>query len=90
MNAGDVAVEHNEMDEAMKQYGSAMDLFPNNEEMKYWTAITRANTGDMKKALPMFKEVFAMNENWRILTPRLITNQMLTVDEKILKMIMKQ
>ena len=90
MNAGDVAVEHNEMEEAMNQYGSAMEMFPNNEEMKYWTAITLANTGDLEKALPMFKEVFAMNENWRTLTPRLITNEMLTVDEETLEKIMKQ
>ena len=90
MNAGDVAVEHNDMDEAMKQYNAAMNMFPNNAEMKYWTAVTLANTGQLAEALPIFKEVFAKNENWRTLTPRLVTNQMLTVDEKILDKILKQ
>jgi len=88
MNAGDVAVEHNNMDEAMSQYNAAMEMFPNNEEMKYWTAITLANIGEIGKALPMFKEVFDQNENWRTLTPRLIDNEMLTIDEVTLKRIM--
>ncbi|RLD85227.1 MAG: Zn-dependent protease, partial [Bacteroidetes bacterium] len=43
MNKGDLAVEHNDMKTALKEYGAAQKLFPENLEMKYWTAIALAN-----------------------------------------------
>lgn len=88
MNNGDVAVEKNDMELAMKEYSAAMKMFPENLEMKYWTAITLVNVGELDKALPMFKEIFSKDENWKILTPRLIKNEMLIADEETLKKIM--
>jgi len=88
MNNGDVAVEKNDMELAMKEYSAAMTMFPENLEMKYWTAITLVNVGELDKALPMFKEIFSKDENWKILTPRLIKNEMLIADEETLKKIM--
>ena len=88
MNNGDVAVEKNNMELAMKNYSAAMAMFPDNLEMKYWTAITLVNVGELEKALPMFKEIFSKDENWKILTPRLIKNEMLNADEETLQKIM--
>lgn len=88
MNNGDVAVEKNDMELAMKEYSAAMEMFPENLEMKYWTAVTLVNIGELEKALPMFKEIFSMDENWRTLTPRLIKNDMLTADEETLQKIL--
>ena len=90
MNAGDLAVEHGDMALAMKEYSTAEKMFPNNLEMKYWHAVTLTNIGRLKEALPIFKEVFAANKNWTILTPRLIKVGQLKVDEKGLKKIMEQ
>jgi hypothetical protein len=59
-------------------------MFPENLEMKFWTAVTLVNIGELEKALPMFKEIFQRDENWKILTPRLIKNQMLIADENTL------
>lgn len=89
MNNGDLAVEKNDMAKAMEEYSAAMKMFPNNLEMKYWTAIALANKGNLKEALPMFKEIFKKDKNWKILTPRLIPNGLLKVDEKTLKEILK-
>jgi len=89
MNNGDLQVEKNNMTKAMEEYSAAMKMFPDNLEMKYWTAVTLANNGELKKALPMFKEIFAKDKNWKTLTPRLIPNGLLKVDEKQLKEIMK-
>ncbi len=89
MNNGDLAVEKNNMTAAMKEYSTAMTMFPENLEMKYWTAVALANNGKMKEALPLFKEVFEKDSNWKILTPRLLLNGMLTVDGNQLKMIME-
>lgn len=71
MNNGDLAVEKNDMQLAMKEYGAAMRLFPSNLEMKYWTAVTLANNKQMPKAIPMFKTIFQKNKNWKELTRRL-------------------
>jgi len=90
MNAGDLAVEHGKMTLAMKEYSTAESMFPNNEEMKYWHAVTLTNIGRLKEALPIFKEVFKANNNWAILTPRLIKVGQLKVNDKELKQIMKQ
>jgi uncharacterized Ntn-hydrolase superfamily protein len=90
MNQGDLAVEKGDIDKAMKEYNAASEMFPENEEMKFWTAVTLANVDKLEDALPLFKEVFAKNKNWRILTPRLIDNELLTVSEKDLERILAQ
>jgi uncharacterized Ntn-hydrolase superfamily protein len=88
MNNGDVAVEHGDMELAMKEYMAAEEMFPENEEMKYWHAVTLVNNGDLEDALPIFKEVFNKNENWKILTPRLLPTGLLKVNEEQLEKIL--
>jgi uncharacterized Ntn-hydrolase superfamily protein len=88
MNAGDLAVEKNNMPLALKEYFTAEKMFPDNAEMKYWHAVALANNGKVEESLPIFREVFKMDKNWRTLTPRLVSPGLLTVDEKDLKRIM--
>jgi uncharacterized Ntn-hydrolase superfamily protein len=90
MNKGDLAIEHNDMQLAMKEYSAAEAMFPENEEMKYWHAVTLANIGKIDDSLPLFKEVFAKNSNWVKLTPRLIKSKLLIVDTESLEKIMTQ
>jgi len=90
MNNGDLAVEHNDMELAMAEYSAAEAMFPDNLEMKYWHAVTLVNNGGLEEALPMFKEVFSKDENWRTMTPRLIDNGLLVVTENELKTIISQ
>ena len=89
MNKGDLAIEHNDMDLAMKEYSTAEQMFPDNLEMKFWHAVTLANIGQVDESLPIFKEVFSKDKNWEILTPKLIGNEMLTVSEEDLKKILE-
>jgi uncharacterized Ntn-hydrolase superfamily protein len=89
MNKGDLAVEKNDMKLAMDEYNAAMKMFPENLEMKYWTAVTLANTGEIEKSIPMFKEIFAFDKNWKELTKRLPSVGLLTVDENSLKRILE-
>ncbi len=88
MNSGDLAVEHGDMELAMQEYIAAEEMFPDNEEMKYWHAVTLVNNGDLKNALPIFKEVFNKNENWKTLTPRLLPTGLLKVNEEQLEKIL--
>ena len=90
MNKGDLAIEHNDMKTALKEYGAAQKLFPDNLEMKYWTAVALANNKELEKALPIFKEVFEKDENWKELTTRLPKSGLLTVSEKDLQKILLQ
>jgi uncharacterized Ntn-hydrolase superfamily protein len=79
MNNGDLAVEVNDMAGAMREYGTAMKMQPANLEMQYWTAVTLANNKQVEKALPMFKQIFAADRNWKELTRRLPVVGLLTV-----------
>jgi uncharacterized Ntn-hydrolase superfamily protein len=72
MNAGDVAVEHNDLDLAMAEYGAAAELLPDNVEVQYWAAVTLATSGKIDEALPIFRRVFAADPNWIELTKRLL------------------
>jgi uncharacterized Ntn-hydrolase superfamily protein len=72
MNAGDVAVEHEDLALAMAEYGAAAELLPGNVEVQYWAAVTLATSGSLDQALPIFGEVFAADPNWVELTRRLL------------------
>lgn len=88
MNAGDLAVEHGDMELAMKEYSAAEKMFPNNEEMKYWHAVTMATNGNVEGSLPLFETVFKKNGNWKILTPRLVPIGLLNVSKEQLQKIL--
>ncbi|MCB0587378.1 MAG: DUF1028 domain-containing protein [Phaeodactylibacter sp.] len=89
MNRGDLAVEEGDMNKAREEYGAAEAMFPDNLEMKYWHAIALANEGELEAALPMFEELFRKGPNWKVLTPRLVKNGLLTVEAKELARIME-
>jgi uncharacterized Ntn-hydrolase superfamily protein len=72
MNAGDVAVEHGDLELAMAEYGRAAELLPGNLEVQYWAAVTLATSGRLDQALPVFREIFAADPNWVELTKRLL------------------
>ncbi len=85
MNQGDLFTEKNDMVNAMKEYNAAMKQFPDNLEMKYWTAITLANNKQVDKAIPMLKTIYLKDPNWRELTRRLPKVGLLNVSEEELK-----
>lgn len=79
MNRGDLAVEAGDMPEALKQYGTAEMMFPDNLEMKFWKAVAMANDGQLEEAKPIFKAIFEQDENWREMIGRLVKPGLLTV-----------
>jgi uncharacterized Ntn-hydrolase superfamily protein len=90
MNNGDLATEKNDLVTAMKEYEAAQQLFPDNAEMKFWTAVTMVNNNLVKDALPVFKEVFATDANWAIVVPRLREVQLLVCTDETEKLIISQ
>lgn len=88
MNNGDLAVEKGDMQLAMEEYKAAEIMFPDNEEMKYWHAVTLANNGLLNESIPLFTDVLRKNENWRTLTKRLKPVGLLNVSDSDLKIIL--
>jgi uncharacterized Ntn-hydrolase superfamily protein len=87
MNAGDLAVEKNDNERALKEYGAASRLVPDNAEMVYWHAVALVNMGRVDESLPLFKRVFDMDRNWVTLTPRLPKSGLLPNDPAIINRI---
>jgi len=87
MNNGDLAVEKNDMATALKEYDSASKIFPGNLEMKYWKAVTLANNKRIDEAIPIFREIFKADSNWKELTKRLPYGGLLNLSENDMKKI---
>ncbi len=95
MNAGDLAVEHKDHEAALREYAAAEKLASTAEgisasrlaEMTYWHAVALVNMKRVEEALPLFRKVFAMDENWRTLTPRLPKAGLLPDDAKLMERI---
>ena len=88
MNQGDLAIEHNDVDGALKEYSAAEAMFPDNVEMKFWHAVSLVNAGRLDQSLPIFKEIFSKDMNWATLVPRLQQSGILPRDAEILKKIL--
>jgi len=88
MDKGDVAMEKGDEDEALKEYSTAKEMCPDNIEMKYWTAVSLANIKRFEEAIPLFKEIFNFDNNWRILTERLPEVNLLNLSKKELDKIL--
>lgn len=89
MNEGDLAVEKNDHERALREYGAAARLAPDNLEMVYWHAVALVNMKRVDEALPLFKRVFAGDKNWAILTPRLVKSGLLPDDPQLIERIVK-
>jgi len=84
MNAGDLAVEQKDNERALSEYRAAARLVPGNAEMVYWHAVALVNMGRPEEALPLFRRVFAIDANWKLLTPRLAKVGLLPDDPKLI------
>jgi uncharacterized Ntn-hydrolase superfamily protein len=88
MDNGDQALEKGDANKAFNEYNTAMEMFPENLEMKYWTAVTLANSQKLDDALQIFKDVFKKDNNWRLLTERLPEVELLKVNKENLNKIL--
>ena len=89
-SAGDDLVAAGKMDAALAEYAEAARLAPQVLELPYWQAVALASNGQLEKALPIFKEVFAQDPHWVDLTPRLPPVGLLPVDPDVLMRILDQ
>lgn len=88
MNQGDLAVEHGDIDGALRHYSAAEELVPQNLEMRFWHAVALVNAGRLDDSLPLFRTVFEADDSWAELIPRLPASGTLTADEAALSRIL--
>ena len=89
MNEGDLAVERNDHEGALRAYAGAEGLVPDNSEMIFWHAVALVNMKRVEESLPLFAKVFKMDPNWKTLTPRLVGAGLLPDDQAALKKILE-
>jgi len=84
MNRGDLAIEANDVDGALREYAAAEALVPDNLEMRFWHGVSLVNAHRVEDALPIFAAIFQADENWRSLVPRLGAVGLLTADPAVI------
>ncbi|MCX5730681.1 MAG: Zn-dependent protease, partial [Deltaproteobacteria bacterium] len=87
MNAGDLAVEKNDVPAAEREYGAAMKLLPDSAEVVFWYAAALAMAGQIDRSLPLFARAYALDPSWRTLVPRLPASGLLPADPAVLSRI---
>lgn len=95
MNAGDLAVEHNDYESALREYGAAERIaettagVPQSRyaEMIFWHASALVNMKRIDEAIPLFARAFSLEPSWRELTPRLSHSRLLPVDPALIERI---
>ena len=88
MNKGDLAIEHNDVEGALREYGAAEAMFPDNLEMKFWHAVSLVNADRVGESLPLFKEIFLKDSNWATLVPRLPDVDLIVKDSSVIDKIL--
>ena len=83
MNAGDRAMEIDDIADALKEYNEARKLAPGNAEMAFWTAVSLINAGEIEKAEPLLRDCYKDTKgNWRETLSRLPQSGLLDADQE--------
>ena len=85
MDAGDLAVEHGDMDGAAREYGAAQKLAPEVYEIAFWAGIMLAGKGRMDEARPLLKQALTAYPRLAGLIPRLPAAGLLPDDPKLIE-----
>ncbi|MCX8067573.1 MAG: DUF1028 domain-containing protein [Anaerolineae bacterium] len=88
MNCGDEWLGKGEVEQALREYAAADGLAPENEEIRFWHAVTLAGAGRLEEALPLFRDVFARNPLWATLLERLKRVDLVSYDPDTMQRIL--
>ena len=90
MNAGDEALTRNDIEGALREYGTAQKMVTDkqsNGEMAFWHAVTLIGVKRFDEAVPLFRRAFTQDPLWRELVPRLSKAGALPDDSVLIKRI---
>jgi uncharacterized Ntn-hydrolase superfamily protein len=91
MDEGDNLFAAGDIDAAVRAYGTAERMVPDNIEMVFWHAVTLVNAQRIEESLPLFRRVFAdpgQGAKWAELVPRLTRSSMLPDDPQLMERIL--
>src|SRR6266849_3634595 len=71
MENGDACSTKKDWDCAVREYGEAEKILPDQVEVVFWHAVTLVTSGRVEDALPLFRKVFAREPKWAELPGRL-------------------
>ena len=89
-NRGDEHMADGNVAAGLDEYAAAARIAPEIEELPFWQAVTLVQVGRVDEALPIFRQVFAVNRSWAVLVPRLPGAGQLPDDPEILRRILEQ
>jgi len=87
MNRGDELLGTGEVERALEAYRTAATMAPQMAELPFWEAVTLADLGRVEESLPIFREVFAGNQDWCTLVQRLPKAGLLRDDPEMMRRI---
>ncbi len=87
MNAGDLAMEHNDAAGALEHYSRALRLRPMHE-MAFWTAVSLVNAQRVDESLPYFAYAFSDTNDWRETLRRLPRSRLFPDDPALMERIL--
>jgi len=80
LEAGDTAMEQQQITQAMRLYQQARNILGSNPEALYWHAIAMLNAGETSEGLSALRPLFVKDGNWLELTFRLIESGLASFD----------
>jgi thioredoxin-like negative regulator of GroEL len=80
VDRGDEHISRGEIDDALDAYSAACELSPENDELRFWNAVTLAQTGDMDSARCVLEEIISRDRRWGVLLSRLPAAQILDAE----------
>ncbi len=84
-NEGDLQLEKGNTQAALRAYAKASAIYPEQQELVFWRAVTLIQTGHEKEAFPLLAGVFDREPAWRMMPPRLVAAGQLPDDPALLK-----
>lgn len=89
-DAGDAHIAEGRPEEAMKEYEISAQLAPEVTELKFWAALGMYTNGREKEGLKLFREVFAREDRWVDLIPRLAKVGLFPDDKEKIEEVQRQ
>lgn len=90
MENGDACSTKKDWECAVREYGDAEKILPEQMEIVFWHAVTLVTSGRPEESLPLFKRVFAVEPIWAELLGRLPAAGLFPDDPKLIARIQAQ
>jgi uncharacterized Ntn-hydrolase superfamily protein len=80
-NRGDSLSARKKIREASVEYDLAVKTAPEIAELEFWKAVTMATNQQVEDSVPLFREVFSKNPDWKVFFKKLVGNSLYPITE---------